>query len=523
MRPALLLLLLLTAPLTARAQHTPWPVTRAEASQYLETTRYDEVVAFVEELAQRSERVALSWFGYTTEGRRLPLVVVGGPADPSALRADGRLRVFVQANIHAGEVCGKEAMLMLLRDLAQGAHAAWADSIVLIVAPLYNADGNERVSLYNRPAQNGPLGGMGQRPNAQGYDLNRDHMKLDSPEARALVRLMNAYDPHVAVDLHTTNGSYHAYHLTYSPPLHPATPEALLHTLRADWLPAVTQAIRARYGWHFYYYGNVPPPRSGVERGWYTFDHRPRFNNNYVGLRGRFAILSEAYAYASFEERVLSTKAFVEEILAYAAARATALRRATEQADALPVAGTTIPVRAAFARSETPVEILMGAVEETVNPFSGAPLLVRQDVVQPEVMPEFGTFAPEETVVAPRAYLVPPSQTRVRDLVEAHGLRYEVLAEAAEHAAEAFLVDSVRVAERPFQGHNEQTLLGHYVAGRHTLPAGTWRVPTNQPLGRLLVLLLEPRSDDGVAAWNLLAPAPAPGGTYPILREPMRR
>ena len=130
---------------------------------------------------------------------------------------------------------------MLLRDLAAGRHDDWLQSMVFLIAPIYNADGNERFALNNRGPQYGPMGGQGQRPNAQGLDLNRDHMKLDSPEARAVAKLMTDYDPHVALDLHTTNGTRHAYHLTYSPPLHPGADPAIVDLLRKEWFPVGDQ------------------------------------------------------------------------------------------------------------------------------------------------------------------------------------------------------------------------------------------------------------------------------------------
>ncbi len=160
----ILLLVLLLAP-AAQAQQT-----RAERTNNRETSRYSEVVAFLEQVAAASPRIHLATFGYSWEGRPLPLAVWGdvAAATPEAVLASGKTRVFIQANIHAGEVEGKEAMLMLLRGLARGEHAQWADSLVLLIAPIYNADGNERITLGNRPLQHGPVGGMGQRPNAQG-------------------------------------------------------------------------------------------------------------------------------------------------------------------------------------------------------------------------------------------------------------------------------------------------------------------------------------------------------------------
>ena len=275
MRTSCLLLASLCLPIAVTGQSLQDLLTRAERSNYEETSTYDDVMGFLSAVAEASPLIQLTTFGTTVEGRAMPLAIVGhvDGTSPEAVLATGKTRVYIQGNIHAGEVCGKEAMQMFLRDVAQGQHAELFDSLVLLITPIYNADGNERFDVNNRPRQHGPVRGMGQRPNAQGYDLNRDHMKLDSPEARALVGLMNTYDPHVGVDLHTTNGTRHAYHLTYSPPLHPNTPRAIDAFVREHWLPAVTRRIKDLYDWDYYYYGNVPRRTSNAGRGWYTFDH----------------------------------------------------------------------------------------------------------------------------------------------------------------------------------------------------------------------------------------------------------
>ncbi|MDQ3389255.1 MAG: M14 family metallopeptidase [Gemmatimonadota bacterium] len=511
-----------------RAQGSPDSalLTRPESTDFRETSRHADVLAFLKTAAARApEMLHLGTFGYSLEGRPLPLAVWGRVADasPEAVLASGKTRILVQANIHAGEVEGKEASLILLRALVAGEHREWADSLVLLFIPIYNADGNERIGLLNRPHQHGPVGGMGERTNAQGLDLNRDHTKVDSPEARALLGVLNRYDPHVGVDLHTTNGTYHAYHLTYSPPLHPNTHPGIVQTLRGDWLPEVTRELREQDGWETYYYGNVPSAESlwaaaeGAPRGWYTFDHRPRFNNNYLGLRNRFAILSEAYAYLTFAERIRTTRRFVEEVLDWAHGHAIVIRRATAEADATRVVGERLALSARPVNSG-PVEILMGAVTEEKNPYSGAVMMRRLDVRRPERMPEFGSFEAVETARAPRAYLVPAALTGVLDRLEAHGVRMRVLQRPTPLRVEEFVIDSTRVAERPFQGHRERTLSGRYLAAERTLPAGTRVAEVDQPLGRLVFTLLEPRSDDGFLNWGLLDEALEGATVYPVTR-----
>ncbi len=496
-------------------------LTRAERTDYRETSSYADVVDFLERAAAASPMVHFTTYGYTTEGRALPLAVVGDVPDPSpaSVRASGKTVVYLQGNIHAGEVCGKEALQMLLRDLLAGRHGQWRESMVLLIAPIYNADGNERVTLTNRGRQHGPIGGMGQRPNAQGFDLNRDHMKVESPEARSVARLFSQYDPHVAVDLHTTNGTQHAYHLTYSPPLHPNTPPAIDAFLRDGLFPHVTDEIRGKHGWEYYYYGNASA-RGGGERGWYTFDHRPRFNNNYIGLRNRIAILSEAYSYATFEERVLATLYFVEEILDYVHEHGDEVRRIVADADAASVVGETLALRAVPERSAEPVDILMGATVEETHPLTGRPLLLRADTQYVVPMYEYGTFAPTLSERAPRGYLIPAELVDVLTRLAAHGFALESF-DGPPGVIEAFHVDSVRTSPRPFQGRNEQTLFGSWAPTRADPDYGriVW-VSADQPLGRLLFSLLEPQSDDGFANWGFLADQVEDARFYPILRVP---
>ena len=510
--------------------------TPAEATDYARTASYDETVDFIGVLTN-DHAFRVGFFGQTVEGRDMPYVAWPVPGTPTGLVTDvqtlrqpGKTRVLVIGGIHAGEPAGKDAMLALLRDLAAGQHRQWADSLTLLVAPIYNADGAERVAFTNRPLQWGPIGGMGVRPNADGLDLNRDFVKAASPEARAMIALMRDFDPHVVIDLHTTNGTAMGYHLTYAPGLHPDTPAAIDRDLRDRWLPSISDSLLAQDGYATYHYGNVPGAfgePATAPRGWYSFSAQPRFSTNYAGLRGRYAILSEAYSYANFRDRVTASRRFVEEVLDRVWAEASHVRETTAAADRQSVVGKTLAVRATWDALPQPVEILLGEVDTLRHPTSGEPMLARRDVRIPETMPAFVRFAPSETAVAPSAYVIHhgPHQQAIADLLDLHGVRYS--REAVWGVArQRFAVDSLRVAERPFQGVAMQEVYGRWVpvpAETGPMPrlAPALVVPVGQPLGRLAVTFLEPRSDDGVVAWAVVPLEALALGTFaPIERIP---
>ena len=530
MKQFVTLALLLVSATSAAAQTKPDPFaaikTKPELTDFQETSRYQEVVDFMNAVAKAApKKVLLTTFGETNEKRALPLAVVGAPAaTPEAVRQTGKIRVYIQGNIHGGEVEGKESAQILLRELAEGKHEDWLKTMVFLIAPIYNADGNERFALNNRGPQHGPMGGQGQRPNAQGLDLNRDHMKLDSPEGRAVVKLMNDYDPHVSMDLHTTNGTRHAYYLTYAPPLNQATDPAIISLLRQEWLPWVTKTIRAKYNWDYYYYGNLSGGRGregapAAERAWRSFDSRPRFNNNYIGLRNRIAILSEAYAYASFKDRIVATSRFIEENMNFLNANAAKVRKVVEAADAQAIVGTKLGLRSQLAKGPE-VEILLGETIQEKHPVDGHTMELRTDARKPERMPEYGRFEATESERVPATYYVPADLTKAIEHLRAHGVRTTTLKAPTKVAVEEFQITGNTVAARAFETHTERTLVGQWVAAERELPAGTVVVDIKQPLGRLAFYLIEPRSDDGLVDWNILDPVLGEGvKVFPIVRS----
>ena len=509
------------------------PRSRAEQSDYTETSRLDDVNRFFAALQLHSDLVRVGSFGKSREGRDLPLIVLSDPpaAHPRDARAAGKPVVLVLANIHAGEVEGKEAVQHLARRVVTGDLKPLLKSIVVLIAPVYNADGNERIDAANRAAQNGPVAGVGVRENADGLDLNRDFMKLDSPEARALVGLFDRWDPLLTVDLHTTNGSYHGYHLTYSIPLNPATDPRLAAHHRETVMPALARAMADRHRFRTYYYGNFsggnPRPAAADGVTWQAFSPAPRVGTNYVGLRNRFAVLSEAYSYLPFRRRVEVTESFVEEAWKYVAANAAGMTEVARRADADAVrrgrTGPPVKIGAGHRAKAlpAPVEVLVGEVRAVRNPRTGRDMTAMvEDSFVPLRVPDFGAFEATRSVDAARAYLFPPGKTAgaAVDNLRLHGVVVEELTDGLTADAETVAVEGLARAEKPSQGHREVRLTGQTRTGPATFPAGTLVVRTAQPLGTLAAYLLDPESDDGLTTWNVFDRDLAVGKPHPVAR-----
>jgi hypothetical protein len=542
----------------------PRPSTRAERTSYTETSRYADVVAFLDSLRALDAPMRVQELGKSPAGRSIPLVVASRPLVRTAAEARrlGRPVVCVQANIHAGEVEGKEALQALLRDLALAPGPNVLDSIVLLAVPIYNADGNERVAsqAVNRTEQNGPEL-VGERANGQGLDLNRDYVKGEAPETRAALTLLGAWDPDVFVDLHTTDGSYHGYALTYAPSLNPAAP--LGGWTRDELLPELRRRMRARHGIETFDYGNfsleygADVTTDTVKQGWYSYDHRPRFGTNYYGLRGGVAILSEAYSHDPFARRVRATRAFVDEVLSLTAARGpellakraalrrlaerggpptgnvapTAAGRATDTATVVP-SGRTVPIRSVLTRHPYTGEVVaedLAATRDSSPTQPGVPHgLRRTGHFRTLRLPVHDHFEPVLLVTPPAAYALGGGDSAAVRLLRLHGVEVERLTAARTATVARFAVDSVVHAEQPFQGHHETRVVGRWSDTRTplavSLPAGSYVVRTAQPLGLLAVYLLEPESDDGLTTWNVFDGGLHAGGRHPVLQlvEPLR-
>ena len=306
-------------------------LTVAESSDYAKTSLYDEVMSFLYRVQKQSDLVKILPLTTSSEGRLIPLVVLSkeGVSRPVDLQTAGKPAVLIMANIHAGEVEGKEASLMLIRDIALGRLHGLLDSQVLLFIPIFNADGNDKLG-HNSHDLGPELAGV--RFNGQNLDLNRDYLKLESPEVRALVDIFNSWDPLLVVDMHTTNGSYHQEPVTYSTLLNPNSDKNLRDYMWQKFFPAVAGALKAVHGFASVPYGSFVD-REFPEKCWTSDALEARYGSNYVGLRNRFSVLDENYSYADFKTRVLSSRAFVLSILAFTAKNIGAMAGLARRAD----------------------------------------------------------------------------------------------------------------------------------------------------------------------------------------------
>jgi hypothetical protein len=530
MKKLLLLNLILLYGITAlQAQNSL--LTVAEKSGFESTANYADIQYFIKQLTQNSKYIRVESMATTVEGRDVPLLVIADPlpGSPADLVNDKRIVVYIQANIHAGEVEGKEASLMLARDLVNGLNNEILQKVVVLICPNFNADGNEAISTQNRTHQNGPKNGVGLRYNGQMLDLNRDAIKLESPEMTGLIRnVIRRWDPSILVDCHTTNGSYHEEPVTFTWMMNPAGDRELINYMRDKMMPQVSTALAKKYNVLNCFYGEFTDLKN-PEEGWISYASEPRYLTNYMGVRNRLAILNENYVYADYKTRVLGSYSLLHSILDYSAANGEDIKTMLKKVDLQTIAKGTNPAVAdsfpiEYNVKPTPDNIKIYAYEvDVTTDTNGKEQLHKSDRKKLVSAPYLADYYPTRSIALPYAYLVKLHDPTVARLLAKHGIKVEKLVLCTTLEVETFKITDLKPAERLNQGHYTNIVKGKMEKDTVEFFTGNYVVHMAQPLANLAAYMLEPQTNDALILWNYfdrnLVPQWGKGySAYPVYR-----
>jgi hypothetical protein len=485
-------------------------LTKAEKTDFLETPRYDETAAYCRRLAEASPWISCQSFGKSPEGRDLLLVIASNDQafTPEAARATGKPIVLVQNCIHAGECAGKDASLMLLRDMAvTKTRQELLDHVILLVMPIFNVDGHERFSPYSRINQNGPEE-MGWRTTSRNLNLNRDYIKADAVEMRAWLALWNAWRPDLFIDHHETDGIDWQYDFLYAIDQHPAAAPQVVDWTKAHLGSRLFDQIERDGHLAGPYMDLVDGmnPAKGVRSGWFS----PRLSNGYAVVRNRPAILVEGHMLKPYRTQVASHYCLMQRVLEELNREPNSLREAVTAADeATSKMGAAydpafkLPIAVGPTDESEPFTLRAFAFRRELSDISGGLRIIYDNSKPVDITTTwFNGTKVTKSVTPPLAYIIPPQWTEVIDVARAHGLSCERLAEPVTAEFESYRFSDVSFSKTPYEGRFSVTYKAEQVIEKRTYIAGSMVIPLRQPSAKVAILLFEPESSDSLVAWG---------------------
>jgi hypothetical protein len=477
-------------------------ITVAENTGFKATPTYIQTVAYLRQLAIAAPELRMISIGRSPEGRDIWMVVASHDRlfTPETLHRSPRPTVLVQAGIHAGEIDGKDAGLMLLREITLGRWRNLLDRANLLFIPILNVDGHERASAFNRINQRGP-DISGWRTNAHNLNLNRDYAKLDTAEVRAVVGVLDQWKPDLYIDTHVTDGSDYQYDVTfgwndtgYSG-----------HTtrwIRTTLAPQLNSALRNM--------GHIPGPLipDDLAQGLTLANLSARFSNGYGDVRHIPSILLETHSLKPYEQRVLGTLVFLQAALQTAGEEGLALKRSVmsdseSRIDPVPLAWRVPKTTAAGPELMDMLLIDSRTTPSTVSgtnriEYLGKPITVRRAVYR---QTEVAT-----SVKRAKAYWIPAAWSDIAERLRMHGIAMERISDSREVDVDMYRLNDPKFEAVPFEGHDRVTARPVIEHRKERFLPGSFRIPTDQPLGDLVTVLLEPAAEDSLLQWGFFQP-----------------
>ncbi len=506
-----LLILIFISPFCKNIQNTSYDwQTFYEKSGKLETPRYKDTMDYFRRLAQASSIVKITQFGISPEGRDLNLFIISKDQSftPQKAQKNGKPIILIQCCIHPGESEGKDAVMMLARDLLiHQKYPEILENLILTIIPIFNVDGHERFGPYNRINQDGPKE-MGWRVTSTRLNLNRDFVKADVPEMRAWLNMFNQWKPHLFYDCHTTDGQDFQYVLTYKIDTHEDYGGAVSLWAKNEFLPMVIPACEAK--------GHIIGPFAGLvderqpEKGLMGGVWRPMLSNPYVTVRNRAGLLIETHSLKPYSQRVKATYDFIlvglQELAKHPDKLLQAVKKEDQRASELGKVFDPSQKYALQYRTRTDIgdslvyrgyrfEMKKGDISGTAYPVYGNE---KWDV--PSVL-----FEEVESTVAispPLGYLIPQQWTRVIEVIKLHGATIYRLAEDLRGEFECYRFSDVKFRSFPYEGRQLLTYETNLFKEKRTFKAGTIYVPLGCAESKIIMQMLEPQAPDALVGWG---------------------
>lgn len=478
--------------------------TRFELSDQKDSPRYAETMAYFNKLAAASPYAKVFSFGVSPQGRDLNYLVAanGNEFQPQQAHSSWKAIVLIQNGIHAGEIEGKDASMLLLREiLVTKEKHHLLDKLILLFIPIFNVDGHEQRASTNRPNQNGPRE-MGWRTTSHNLNLNRDYLKADAPEMQSFLRLLSSWLPDFIIDNHTTNGADYQYHITYALERHQNIDADLGRWGSENLMPAVLRDVEQK--------GFLTAPYiedGSLEKGIIVDASLPRFSTGYAAAQNRLCLLVETHSLKPFGERVYATKAMNEATLEYINTHADELKNLNRAAHDHTLRmycneHRPFPVEVSLTQESKP--FLFKGYESYLDesPLTGSKILKYTSTPKEFNVPIYDRAEVVKSVNVPVAYCLPEQFVSLVERLQIHGIEVERLGEPYSCKVERYRFHDIHFAEQPYEGRQRVDCAVRKFEEQVDLPPGTFIVPTAQRTIRIIVNLLEPDSPDSFVRWG---------------------
>jgi Zinc carboxypeptidase len=508
------------AALTASTKASPPDLlTTGEKSGWNLTAPYAEAVDISHKLEKASPQVKVLNIGTTPEGRTMIALVVSKDKafTPESAAKTNKAVIMIQSGIHAGEIEGKDTVLMLVRDMTVTKKlSAWLDKAIFVIIPVFNVDGHEYFSPYHRPQQNGPRD-TGLRNTAQRLNLNRDYVKADTPEMRAWLHIYNTWNPDFLIDNHVTDGSDHQYDVDWDMARNQEIAEPAGAWVREKFLPEMIKRMEQD--------GHLIAPYGALrnvngKREFFMEVFTPRYSHIYSALQDRPSLLVETHSLKTARTRAWANYDIMRHSIDIITADPEALRNAVRQAD------KDMAARAGD-RKAAPVYLNGRVSNEKTHPILYRAL--KQGQVKSEVTGDTtNRYIAEkddiDTVIhdgidttleaqMPLGYLIPSAWKEIADILALHGVEMERTTKPLTEEFETYRFSNIAWATGQDEGHIALSNFdARLVKEKIMIPAGSYWVPLKQRRARLILSTLEPQAPDSFARWGLMIPVFAGGG-----------